>query len=263
MKKEETKIIYYEDELNDEFSTVKIIPRKIEGNFKYQKSFIWELFSYITQNILSMPIKVLYLKIRFNHKFIGKEKIKKYRKENKRKGLFIYANHTQAFADTIIPSMAIYPKRNFYIVNPENISMHHTGPLIELLGAIPIPGDIKSSKNFLKRIENRIKKGYSISIYPEAHIWPYCTFIRNFKSVSFRYPKMYNVPMFTVTNTYQKRKNNKIQIVSYIDGPFYPDNKLSLKENEKKLRDMAYNNMTKRSKNSNIEKIKYIKKESM
>ena len=159
--------------------------------------------------------------------------------------------------------MAIYPKRNFYIVNPENISMHHTGPLIELLGAIPIPGDIKSSKNFLKRIENRIKKGYSISIYPEAHIWPYCTFIRNFKSVSFRYPKMYNVPMFTVTNTYQKRKNNKIQIVSYIDGPFYPDNKLSLKENEKKLRDMAYNNMTKRSKNSNIEKIKYIKKESM
>ncbi len=257
--KEKTKTIYYTNELNDEFSSAKIVPRKIDSSFKYNKSLVWEFFSYLIQNILSMPIKYLYLKIKFSHKFVGKEKIKKYKKENRKKGLFIYANHTQEFADTIIPSMAIYPTRNFFIVNPENISMHHTGFLVELLGAIPVPGDLTSSKNFLKRIENRIKKGYSISIYPEAHIWPYCTFIRNFKSISFRYPKMYNVAFFTITNTYQK-KNNKIQIVSYIDGPFYPNENLSLKENEKVLRDKAYEIMSKQAKNSNIEKIKYIKK---
>ena len=39
------KIIYYEDELNDEFSTAKIEPRKIDENYKYihicsQKSII-------------------------------------------------------------------------------------------------------------------------------------------------------------------------------------------------------------------------------
>lgn len=258
MKKEKTKIIYYTDEINNEFSKAKITPKTIDKNFKYEKNRIWEVFSFLFQNILSMPIKTLYLKIKFNHKIIGKEKIKEYKKH--KTGFFIYANHTQEFADTIIPSMIAYPKRNFYIVNPENISMYHTGPIIELLGAIPVPGDLTSSKNFLKIIEKRINKNYSISIYPEAHIWPYCTFIRNFKQISFRYPKIYNVPMFIVTNTYQKNKN-KVQIISYVDGPFYSKQDLTLKENEKYLRDLAYNTMKKRAKNSNIEIIKYIKKE--
>ncbi len=35
----------------------------------------------------------------------------------------MYVNHTQPFADTFIPSNPIYPKRNFFIVNPENVSM--------------------------------------------------------------------------------------------------------------------------------------------
>lgn len=260
MKNSEQKIIYYEDELNDEFSTAIIIPRKIDENYKYHKSFLWEIMSLLFQNILSMPIKLLYIKIKFHHKFIGLEKMKEFKKIHNSESVFIYANHTQSFADTFIPSLAIYPKRNFFIVNPENISMKGMGWLVELLGAIPIFGDIKSSKNFIKRIENRLAKGYSISIYPEAHIWPYCTWIRNFKNISFKYPVKYNKPIFTITNTYQKYKNNKVQIVSFIDGPFYPSNNLSLKENEHYLRDLAYNTMCERSKNSNIEVIKYIQK---
>ena len=50
-----------------------------------------------------MPIKVLYSKIKFRIQYVGKEKLKKYNKE----GYFIYANHTQAFADTFIPSACI------------------------------------------------------------------------------------------------------------------------------------------------------------
>ena len=252
------KIVYYEDELNDEFSKVKIKPRIIDEHFKYHKSAIWEVFSYFLQNILSLPIKYLYLKIKFHHVFIGKEKIRKYIKHNN-KGLFIYANHTQEIADTMIPSMAIMPKRNFFIVNPENISMKGMKHLVEFLGAIPVPGDIKSSKNFLKRIENRISNGYSIYIYPEAHIWPYATMIRNFKSVSFRYPIKYDVPMFTITNTYQN-KNGKVQIVSYIDGPFYGNKEFTLKEAELELCNICYETMKKRALNNNVEVVKYMSK---
>ncbi len=254
------KTIYYLDELNDEFSTAKITPRKIDGRFKYNKSAFWELFSVIVQNIISMPIKIIYLKLKFNHKFVGKEKLKKYKKENKNKGLFIYSNHTQAFSDTFTPSLANYPTRNFLIVNPENISMKGLGWLVELLGAIPIPGDIESSKTFMDRIENRISKGYSISIYPEAHIWPYYTKIRPFTSVSFKYPVKYNVAAFSVTNTYQL-KGRKVQMISYIDGPFICDKEVNKKQSQEKLRDAVYNQMCKRAKNSNIEVIKYIKQE--
>lgn len=260
----EKNVIYYNDELNDEFSKAKIIPRKIDGRFKYNKSAFWEFWSFLIQNVLSMPIKILYLKIKFNHKYIGTEKIKKYRKD----GFFIYSNHTQAFSDTFTPSVAVYPKRNFLIVNPANISLKGTGWLVELLGAIPIPEGIEAYKNFLNRIKNRIDKGYSISIYPEAHIWPYYTKIRPFKDVSFKYPVQLNTPVFCITNTYQEGQNlknklkKKITMVSYIDGPFFPDNSLNKKEAQEKLRDEVYKKMCERSKNNNVEKIIYKKKKS-
>ena len=256
---ENQKTIYYSDELNDEFSEAKIIPRKIDENYKYSKNPVWDFCSVLCQNVLSMPIKLLHSKIVFNHKFIGKEKLK----EHKKDGYFIYANHTQAFEDTFIPSLANYPKRNFLIVNPENISMKGSGWLVELLGAIPVPGNIKATKNFLQQIEKRIKQKYSITIYPEAHIWPFYTGIRPFKSVSFKYPVKMNKPVYSFVNTYQSygKKNDKFRVVTYIDGPFYPNQDLSPREAQEELRNKVYEKMCERSKNSNFEKIKYIKKE--
>ncbi len=251
------KIIYYKDELNDEFSEAKIEPRIIDENYKYNKNILWELCSLIIQNFISMPIKVLYSKIKFRIKYIGKENLKKY----KNTGYFIYGNHTQAFADTFIPSVANYPKRNFLIVNPENISMKGLQTIVEMLGAIPIPNNKIAMKNFLEIIEKRINKKSSITIYPEAHIWPYYTKIRPFKAVSFKYPVKLNKPSFCITNTYQSygKNNEKIKIVSYIDGPFFINEKLSLKERQQDLRNRIYDCMTERSKNSNIEYIKYQK----
>ena len=253
------KIIYYEDELNDEFSKSSIEPRIIDENYKYvHKNPLWNLCSFVLQNILSVPIKILYAKIKFRIKYIGKEKIKPYKNE----GYFIYGNHTQPFADTFIPSIPMYPKRNFLIVNPVNISLKGTGTLVEMLGAMPIPSNKSAMKNFLEAIKQKINKGYAITIYPEAHIWPYYTKIRPFKDVSFKYPVQLEKPAFCITNTYQSygRNNKKIKIVSYIDGPFFPNKELTLKEQQKELRNKIYNCMEERSKNSNIEHIKYIKK---
>lgn len=255
----EKKIIYYEDELNDEFSTAKIIPRVIDEKYKYEHNSLWNLASYILQNFISMPIKYLYVKIKFRIKFVGKKKFKQCRNT----GYFIYANHTQPFADTFIPSLADYPKRNFFIVNPENVSIKGAETLIEMLGAIPIPGNKVAAENFLNVINKKIESHSSITIYPEAHIWPYYTKIRPFKSVSFKYPVKMEVPAFCITNTYQSygRKKNKVKIVSYVDGPFFTDKELTIKEQQQKLRNEIYNCMVNRSKNSNIEVIKYLKKE--
>ena len=173
MKQKE--IIYYKDELNEEFSTAKIVPRKIDENYKYiHKSVIWNAIAFLLQNVLSVPIKFLYAKIKFKIKYVGKEKLKPYKKQ----GYFIYGNHTQIFADTFITSNTNYPKKNFFIVNPENVSMKFLGNIVEMLGAIPIPSNKEAMKNFLEVIEKRIKDGNSVTIFPEAHIWPYYTKIR-------------------------------------------------------------------------------------
>lgn len=249
-------IIYYKDELNDEFSKAKITPRRIDENYKYiHKNPVWNICAFILQNILSMPIKYLYAKIKFRIKYVGKEKLKPYKKE----GYFIYVNHTQPFADTFIPSIANYPKRNYFIVNPENVSMKGLKTIVEMLGAIPIPSNRQAMKNFLNTVEIRIKKASSITIYPEAHIWPYYTKIRPFKAVSFKYPVQLDKPVFCMTNTYQKYRKNKIRMVTYIDGPFFQNKELKMQEQKQDLRDRVYNCMVERSKNSNIEYIKYEK----
>lgn len=256
----EKKIIYYKDELNDEFSEANIVPRKIDENYKYKRGVLWNVASLIIQNVLSMPIKFFYAKLKLKIKFVGRAKFKKCKKT----GYFMYGNHTQVFADTFIPSLANYPKRNFLIVNPENISMKGSGWIIEMLGAVPVPGNKEATKNFLEHINRLNKKGYSITIYPEAHIWPYYTGIRPFKSVSFKYPVKLDKPVYCFTNTYQAygKNNDKVKVVTYIDGPFYPNTELPLKEAQEELRNRVYEAMCERSKNSNFEKIKYIKKES-
>ena len=259
MKQKE--IIYYKDELNEEFSTAKIVPRKIDENYKYiHKGVIWNAIAFLLQNVLSVPIKFLYAKIKFKIKYVGKEKLKPYKKQ----GYFIYGNHTQIFADTFITSNTNYPKKNFFIVNPENVSMKFLGNIVEMLGAIPIPSNKEAMKNFLEVIEKRIKDGNSVTIFPEAHIWPYYTKIRPFKTVSFKYPVQLNVPTFSVTNTYQSygKNNDKVKIVTYVDGPFFPDDGCkTMKEKQQNLRDKVYKKMVERSQNSNIEVIKYVKKE--
>ena len=95
---------------------------------------------------------------------------------------------------------------------------------------------------------------------PHDFVWPYYTGIRNFKSVSFKYPVKLDTPVFSCTTTYQKHKN-KVRTILYIDGPFYPDKRLNLKQAQEKLRNEVYQKMVARSKMSNIEVIKYIKEE--
>ncbi len=248
-------IIYYTDELKDEFSKAQITPRVIDKDFRYFHGKLWNFCSLVIQNVLSMPVKLLYGKGKFRLRYVGRKKLRECRDT----GYFIYGNHTQPFADTFIPSLADYPKRNFFIVNPENVSMPGLRHLAELLGAIPIPSDFGGMKHFVEAVEDRIRQKASVTIYPEAHIWPYYTGIRPFPAVSFRYPVSLSCPVFALTNTYHARKGRpgKADIVTYIDGPFYPDERLKPKERQQELRDRVYRCMLERSRESDIEVIAY------
>ncbi len=254
------KVIYYEDELNDEFSTAQINPRKIDKNYVYvKKGLIKKITHIFWYRVVATPIAFFVLKFKFHHKIIGKEKVKML---GKKKPYFIYGNHTHFLCDALIPTFVSMPNDVYVIVHPNNVSIPYLGRVTPSLGALPLPDDIEATKNFIKAIETRINQNHPIMIYPEAHIWPYYTKIRPFLSTSFRYPIKYNVPSFAVTNTYQKRKrSNKFKIVTYIDGPFYKNENLSLALQREDLRNRVYEAMVERSKLNNVELIKYLKKE--
>lgn len=245
--------IFYKDELNDEFSTAQIEAKRIDGSWKYERSRFLSFFWY---RIVATPIAFFYTKLKYRHKIVGKEKLKAI---DKKQGYFIYGNHTQILGDPLIPTFVCFPKKAYIVVHANNVSMPFLGRVTPYMGGLPLPDDMAATRNFSATVEKRVKQGAALFIYPEAHIWPYYTKIRPFPDTSFIYPVKQNAPVFCFTNTYQKKgRRAHPQIVTYIDGPFYPDAELSPRERRKKLRDEAYSAMCERAKASDVEWIKYL-----
>lgn len=250
-------VIYYRDELTDEFAFDNIVPRKIGGDYVYVHDSAWKKFTrFFWYRIVAVPLAFFYLKIAHHHKIVNKKILSPYKKT----GFFIFGNHTHNICDALIPTFVSFPRSVRVIVHPNNISMPVLGKITPSLGAIPLPDDREAAKNFLACIEKRISQKDVICIYPEAHIWPYYTKIRPFPSLSFRYPVQFDVPAFCFTNVYKKRRFSKSpKITTYVDGPFFADKTLTQKEQRERLRDSVFKAMCSRAELNEVELIKYVK----
>ena len=195
-------------------------------------------------------------------KIHGREKLKKARG----KGYVIYANHTNPFHDVFGPAM-VANRRIFTIISPVNLKIPGIGKFLPMIGGLPLGSTIDEKKAFNEAVDKRLKQKKCLVIYPEAHVWPYATKIRKFPAgdKSFKYAAWNNLPIFTMTTTYHKRKDKKHgdlpRMEVYLDGPFWPDPKLSEEENRAKLAKEAYDSMMKNSKHNTYEYFEYIKKE--
>ena len=251
------KIVYYTNELTDEVVNFNVKAKTIDKHFNYSNNNIFlKILRFLIIRIIVLPFVLAYYKLIKRVKIHNIHLIKQF----KEKGFFIYSNHTNQYGDAFLPTLICLPRSIKIIVNPDNISIPVLGQIIKLCGAIPIPNTIEASKNFYAEITSSIKN-HPIIIFPEAHLWPYYTKIRPFSAVSFRYPIKYNKPIFVFTTVYKLRKpNKKPKIEIYIDGPIYPNQTLHTKQAQYELRDTAYSIMKNRSKNSNYEYIKYVKR---
>jgi 1-acyl-sn-glycerol-3-phosphate acyltransferase len=258
-------VIYYQDELKDEFSEAQITAKRIDGAYRYVRTGFWDRCKHIlSYRVVAEPLAWIFLKLRFHHTIKNRSVLK----AAQNTGYYLYGNHTNAGADALIPSMLVFPKAASVIVHPNNVSMPVLGRITPYLGALPLPDDKEAMKHFSEALKTVIRRKNPVVIYPEAHIWPYYTDIRNFPDASFRYPVSDDVPVFCFTNTYQKKRIGfGVKIVTYVDGPFYPKEredgqKTTGKDRRKSLRDQVYAAMKSRAGHNTVERIHYIKKET-
>ena len=257
--KKTPRVTYYTDERNDEFSTAEITPKPIDGSYRYDRERgFGKLACFFWHRIVAVPLAWVYLKLKLRHKIVGREKLK----ATQGQGRFVFGNHTQIIADALIPSFICRSEKPYVIVHPNNVSMPYLGRVTPYMGAIPLPDDMAATRNFVAYVKDRIEQGRTVFVYPEAHIWPYYTGIRDFPDDSFLYPVKYDTPVYCFTNTYQKRRSSSHpRVVTYVDGPFYPDPTLPPRERRKALRDEVYAAMTERSRLSNVVYIEYRRTE--
>ena len=254
------KVIYYKDELNDDFSGLDISPKPLVKGYQYIRTGkLFKAFEFLFYYGVMIPVVFILQKV-YNHQKFANRKVLK---QAKRDGCFIVSNHTQVQSDSYIGPLATFPKKCFIISSPSVISIRGLRLGMQAYGVIPLGSNLEEKKEFLRCVATRMQDGNAVIVYPEAHVWPYYTKIRPFDHQCFRYLAEQKKPMFVLTNCYKKRRFFKRpQIVTYADGPFYANSNLRVHEAAKELRDIAYNTMCKRvSEYSTCEYIKYIKEE--
>lgn len=218
------KTFYYSDELNDDFSPTngKINQRKIDGTYKYKHNNIfYKALSFFLYRCLATPIGWLYNKLKLGMRIKNRKALKQLKG-----GYFLYANHTQEGGDAFMPSLVSFPRANKIIVNPDAVSIPVVGAITPMLGAVPLPTGLDAARNFLAYMSDCVTEGKVVTIYPEAHIWPYYNDIRKFRDASFAYPIKLKVPTVAAVTIYRQRKifkNLPPLSTVYVSQPIMPE----------------------------------------
>lgn len=168
---------------------------------------------------VALVVSNVYCRLFLHVRFRGAGKLRR-----EKDGCFLYGNHTQPIGDVFDPALACFPKRIYTVVSPANLAIPVIGKLLPYLGALPTSDTLSGMKQLTAAIQLRLQQGRCVVIYPEAHVWEYCTMIRPFSETAFKFPVKYQKPVYTMTTTYQKRRfGRKPAITVYIDGPFSPE----------------------------------------
>ncbi len=233
---EPKRVIYYRDAANEDYAGTDIDTKSVGADFPFAPiGAIWKFFAFIAYYVIAAPLVFFYCYVFCGFRVKNRKAIRKIRKT----GFFLYANHSH-FTDAFLAPIVAFPKRAYVIVGPDTVSIKGLRNFVQMVGAIPIPDVFSGMPSFLNAIRLRIEENCCISVFPEAHMWNYCTFLRPLKSGSFRYPIHLGVPSVAVAVTYQQRKLpflKKPRRTVFISDPFYPDGSLPQKEAQRKLQD--------------------------
>lgn len=238
-----TKVVYYKDELNDDFAGININPKPLSKRFKYvHKNPIWRFFSNIVYYIIAKPIITLACKFVLRIKLHNTKPIHKLKTP-----CFMYGNHISPY-DVFIPNIIPNFRRTQILASLDTFSITGIKTLVQMLGAIPVEPSLSGLKKLNNAVNYYYQHGYNIAIFPEAHIWPYFTGVRNFKSSSFAYAVKNNAPVVAFFTATSKPKGlfkyfRKVNMDVYLSDPIYPDPNLPPKQAQQDLRDRVYNFM--------------------
>lgn len=260
--------VYYTDELNDDFAGNGISAVTVEKDFPFApRGAMWRVLEFLAYYAFAIPVVALIWLVS-GFTIHGRRNVRALRRELKKsgKGFFLYANHTH-WLDAFAGPLVSFPTKCHVLVSPDTVSIKGIRTFVQMLGAIPVPTARDAIQPFTEAIDLRVNEGRSMMIFPEAHIWPYCTFVRDFKNGSFRYPVKLDSPVLAVCVTYTRHKGllkfmHAPKRHVYISEPFRPDPALSQPAAKQKLRDEVHGWLKKTAEaHSDYEFVHYEKKE--
>lgn len=251
----------YSDALRDDFGGMHIRRRRIDAQFPFARtSTAWRIISGAVYYGLAAPLGFLVDKVWFGVRFENRKALR-----TLSDGCFLYGNHTQFFSDAVSPGLLAFPKRNYIVAGAETASIRGIGTLVQMLGALILPTELSAMRAFRAAMALRCAQKSVITIYPEAHIWPYYTKIRPFSSSSFAYPVQFDKPVVAMVTTTRKRLLPFLPpaLTVTLSDPMYRDPALSDRAARDDLRARTYAFMCRVAAEKNqVEYVRYVFKQS-
>lgn len=234
------KIITYRDPLHDDFANNNIQAKSIPADFPFAlKGPGWAILEFLLYRLIATPLVWIIGKVGFGLRIKNRRVLRKLRKT----GFYLYGNHTQNMMDAYTPTLCVFPHHAHIITSPDAVSIPLIRRIVQLLGAIPLPDTVKGFKRFFSALSLQISRKRVVTVYPEAHIWPWYTGIRPFPDGSFGYPVRQGVPVVAFVTTFRKRRVfQKLWpcLTVTLSEPFYPETTLSEREARRLLRNQVY-----------------------
>lgn len=260
--KKEKRVIYYTDESSDDFAGTNISARQIDGSYKYvRRGIIYRVCSFILYYLIALPIVWFIERAVMRVRFVNKKALRACRG----KPVFLYGNHT-GWYDAFTPCLISAPRRNSTVVSPDAVSIKGLRTVVAMLGGIPVPTSLRAMRNFSEAIEYH-HKNTNITVYPEAHIWPFYTGVRSFPDTSFAYPVRLGSPVFAFFTAYTEPRGflsafRRANATVYVSDAIYPDTSLPEREARRELCERVRAFMEEKSALSTYSAIEYIKREA-
>lgn len=263
MKKEwkNKKVVIWDDEFHNEFVENNLDHPPVKENYVFHReNKFTSFFSNVVYFFLLKPVLSLYLYLS-GTRVIGRNNLKAV----KDIGCYLYSNYV-SFNDTYKIQALVVQNKRVDVIGYSDISKKKIkGKLAANFGYIPLPlkEDLVNTEKMVKSLDYRVMNKHDILIFPEAHMWPYYTHIRDFKWGSFAYPTRTMspiVPIVTVFRSVWYSKKPKETII--IGKPIYPKMGFNAHQNKMFLYQECLNAMRKISDSYNQpEYIQYIKKD--
>ncbi len=201
------------------------------------KNPIWRSLSFTLIHCILTPIARVRCLIHRRHAVEGQRKLRGY----KRSGYFLYGALPEDGKDRVIPLTLCDPKHIYTIVpSREKGGRTDISPWRLFCGDIPSPATAADTRAFLEAVEKRAVERGAIVVYPSS--------IEGVDPAldPFSFPARFDEPAFCFSTVTEATEDGKARTVTYLDGPFYAKDGLSLSEQSADLRTRITERMTAR-----------------
>ena len=192
--------------------------------------------------------------------------------QNLKTSAILTCNHFGATDSFIMQKVmkACKKKKLFRVVREGN----YTNPsvlkfFLRNCGVLPLSSNMQTMKNFLRAVDNILKRGDDILVYPEESMWPDYRKPKPLKDGAFRFAIKNNVPVLPIFITMEdvefydkKTKTSRPMLAhtAHILEPIYSNPELSMAENIEYLKNKNYDMWVKVYEDFYGKKLEYITK---